>query len=280
MMSLGRPYIVPPLSLAVGLLLSGCATVARGPGLDNPAAPLTATATHGDPLERFNRLMFHIGVRLDAAIARPLANGYQRVTPAPARRVVHNVLQNLGQPVVFANDVLQVRPVRAARTAARFVSNSTIGLAGMFDVAARAGLPQEDNDFGATLARYGVGPGPYLYVPLLGPTNARDLVGRGVDVAADPFSWTHARRAQAFDFARTGLSLADDRLNADADLTALHAGAADPYATVRAVYQQARAAELKGGETTLEALPELTEDAAAGVADAASPPSDPATSSP
>lgn len=251
-----------PIGLVAGLFLSGCATSMAGAPAPGGTVAGGAEAA-GDPLEGFNRLMFRLGGRFDRMIVRPVANGYRRLTPGPVRRVAHNVLQNLGEPVVFANDVLQLRPARAARTAARFVSNSTIGVAGMFDVAAKAGLPERDNDFGATLARYGVGPGPYLFLPLLGPTTARDLAGRGVDFAADPLTWANFRGAQTADVARTGLSMADERLDAEADLKTLGAGAADPYATVRSVYRQARAAELRGGEPELEPLPDLPQEAAA-----------------
>jgi phospholipid-binding lipoprotein MlaA len=252
-----------PIGLVLSLLLSGCATSMAGAPAPAGRAAAGAEAA-GDPLEGFNRLMFRLGGRLDRMIARPVANGYRRLTPGPVRRAAHNLLQNLGEPVVFANDVLQLRPARAARTAARFVSNSTIGVAGMFDVAAKAGLPPRDNDFGATLARYGVGPGPYLFLPLLGPTTARDLAGRGVDIAADPLTWASFRGVQTADLARTGLSLADARLDAEADLTTLGVGAADPYATVRSVYRQARAAELRGGGPELEPLPDLPPEAPSG----------------
>jgi phospholipid-binding lipoprotein MlaA len=220
-------------------------------------APPGSPEAAGDPLQPLNRGLFRVGLALDRAVARPVARTYGRVAPRPARRAIHNVLANLDAPVVFMNDVLQLRPRRAARTAARFVSNSALGVGGIFDVAARGGLPEQDNDFGATLAHYGVGAGPYIFVPLLGPTTLRDLAGLGVDFAADPFNKAQFHSLQAFDTTRTSLSLLDARETAGADLQALEAGAADPYATVRTAYLQHRSAELNGGQAELEALPDL-----------------------
>lgn len=246
---------------AVGwlLLLGGCAAPAAG--LTPPGASAAASAPQdqprGDPFESLNRGLFRLGRAIDHAVVRPIVGGYRRITPQPVRHAVSNVLQNLNEPVVFVNDLLQAHFTPAGHTAVRFVANSTVGVAGIFDPAAQAGLPHHDNGFGSTLGRYGVGPGPYIYVPLLGPTSLRDAIGDGVDYATDPLTWTKFRGATKFEFARTALSAVDARLDADQDLRTLDKAAVDPYATTRSVYLQSRQAEIKGPETTLEPLPEL-----------------------
>lgn len=257
---------------AAALLLAGCATAPR-PQATGAAAPAAhAQAARRDPLEGVNRGLYRLGDALDRAIVRPIVSGYRRIAPRPVRRAVHNVVQNLDEPVVFANDVLQLHPKAAAVTAVRFFANSTVGVAGVFDAASTAGLPHHDNGFGSTLGRYGVAPGPYMYVPILGPTTLRDAFGDGVDFALDPFSWTKFGGAQTFGVARTGFDLLDRREQAEEDLRRLHATAADPYATLRSVYLQSREAEIKGGEAPMEALPELPEAASSEPA----PPGEPA----
>ena len=240
------------------LALGGCATV-DGPRMGasaSAAAPIEATA--GDPFEGLNRRLFAFGGAFDRTFLRPLVLGYQRLAPAPLRRAVHNVLRNADEPGVFVNDLLQARLAPAAKTAARFVGNTTIGLGGLFDPMTRAGAPAHDNDFGATLGRYGFGPGPYLFLPLIGPTSGRDAFGAGVDYVVDPLSWLKFKNAKTIGLTRAALSLADARLEAEQDLQSLEATAADPYATVRAVYRQSRAFEVNGAKDELDALPEFS----------------------
>jgi phospholipid-binding lipoprotein MlaA len=258
-----RPF--PPRRALVGasaaaLVLAGCATApgAAAPGGGTQAAPLAAPHRH-DPFEGLNRGLYRLGDVLDRGIVHPILAGYRRLAPRPVRRAVHNVVTNLDEPVVFVNDVLQAHPKTAAKTAARFFANSTVGVGGIFDAASTAGLPHHDNGFGSTLGRWGVGPGPYIYVPLLGPTTARDLAGDGVDWVTDPFSWAHFNNSHAIGVAETGVSLLDEREQADAELRALKTTAVDPYATLRSAYLQSRAAEVKGGEADIEELPELPE---------------------
>ena len=257
------------LGLAIALALAGCATPS-GPRPSPGFGPVAAAPAPGDPFERLNRRMFALGQAFDRTFVRPIIAGFQNHTPGPVRKAVHNVLQNADEPVVFVNDVLQGRLAPAVRTAARFVGNTTVGLAGLFDPAAKAGLAHHDNDFGVTLGRYGVGGGPYLYVPVAGPTNLRDAVGAGVDYVVDPLSWLRFRDAKTVGATRTALNLVDQRLEVDADLRTLEATAADPYATVRSVYGQARDAEIRGPGNDLEELPDLP-PSAAPAADAAAP---------
>jgi phospholipid-binding lipoprotein MlaA len=240
------------------LAMAACTTTSvrpQGHGLLTTASP--PSSSPGDPFEGLNRGMFGLGRAIDNRIIRPFLGGYGSVVPGPVRRSVHNMLQNLGEPLVFVNDVLQARFGNGAKTAVRFVGNSTIGLAGLFDPAARAGLVHHDNGFGDTLGRYGAGPGPYFYVPLLGPTDLRDAIGAGIDLVADPLPWGKVKNARAVRATITTLSLIDQRQEAEKDLKTLDAVAADPYATMRSVYLQSRNAEISGQEPELEILPEL-----------------------
>ena len=243
---------------AAAMLLAGCATA---PLSQEPPAPggAAALAARHDPFEGVNRGLFRVGDAIDHGLIHPILAGYRRIAPRPVRQGVHNFVQNLDEPVVFVNDVLQARPKAAARTAARFVANSTVGVAGVFDPARTVGWAHHDNGFGSTLGRWGVAPGPYVFAPVFGPTTVRDAIGDGVDFVLDPLSWTKFGGAQAFGIARTGLNLLDDREQADAQLRALKSTAADPYATLRSVYLQSREAEIKGPDATLETLPELPE---------------------
>ncbi len=240
------------------LAVAACTTTSglpQAPGLQSPAR--VASSSPGDPFEGLNRGMFGLGRAIDKRIIRPVLGGYGAVVPGPVRRSLHNMLQNLGEPLVVVNDVLQARFGTGAKTAVRFVGNSTFGLAGLFDPAARVGLAHHDNGFGDTLGRYGAGPGPYFYVPLLGPTDLRDAIGAGIDLVADPLPWGRLKNARGVHATITALSLIDQRQEAEKDLKTLDAVAADPYATMRSVYLQSRKAEISGQEPELETLPEL-----------------------
>ena len=212
-------------------------------------APFRATAVdpnRGDPLEGFNRAMFGLHQTLDKAIYRPLAMGYRHVVPKPVRSGLRNFFSNLTEPVVFLNYLLQFRFGKAAETLVRFTVNSTLGVGGFFDIAKTKdfNLPHRNNSFGDTLAYYGVGPGPYLFLPLMGPTTLRDVLGGPLDGAVLPLAigkpftdW----RYQVSSGVITGLDL---RAESDPELRALFGGAVDPYATLRSVWLQNRAAEV------------------------------------
>ena len=205
----------------------------------------------GDPWERGNRVGYAVESALDKHLIHPLAKIYHTLTPGPIGRGVHNILVNLSEPVAFFNDVLQLRLKRAGVAGARFIANSTLGLLGLFDVAARAGMPHQDNEFGVTLGRYGLHPGPYMYLPLLGPTTARDLLGSGVDFVIDPIHWlTYPDRTEV-GVARFVVSGLDTRIMTEDQLNALLSGAVDPYATLRSVYLQNKQGEIDGGGVPL-----------------------------
>lgn len=199
-----------------------------------------------DPWERRNRRNYAIEGVLDRHVIGPAARVYHKLTPDPIGRGIHNVLVNLSEPVVIINDMLQLRFKRAGVSATRLVTNSTIGLLGLFDVASRAGLTHHGNEFGVTLGRYGVPSGPYMYVPLVGPSTVRDFVGAGVDFLMNPLHWlTYADRTEvgATQITVGGL---DTRVMTEDQLNALLSGAIDPYATLRSVYLQNKTGEVEG----------------------------------
>lgn len=224
-----------------------------------------------DPLERLNRGLYAINRGLDRAVFRPLAMAYRRWTPRPVREGVHNVLANLSEPVVTANDLLQLRVAPAGHSAARFVGNTTVGLLGVFDVAAHWGLAHHDNDFGLTLARVGVGSGPYLFVPGLGPMTLRGLVGSGVDLLIDPLNQVPQISTRQLVVGEVVGAAIDGRVEADKDLAEIDATATDPYATVRSLYLQQLAQRVNGGDDMLfDSVPDFADgSSAAGAAAAA-----------
>ena len=208
--------------------------------------PLSHAHHHarGDPLEGVNRKLFSVHDFLDRILFRPIAMVYKAVVPKPLRTGIRHVFSNLDEPVVFANDLLQLKPKRAVRTFARFVINSTIGIGGVLDVAKKAELPHRPNGFGDTLGRYGVGPGPYLFIPFIGPTDLRDMFGGSADGALLPAAVGFPFDRREYTIPRSVLTGLDQRVESDADLKALYAGAADRYATLRSVYLQSRVAEI------------------------------------
>jgi len=243
-----------------------------------PAAPPPVVYRHapGDPLEKFNRHMYAIHQSLDRAVLRPAAMGYKHAIPSPVRGGVRHFFSNLGEPVVFVNFVLQFKLHSAARTAVRFIINSTIGVAGLVDVAKGSAfeLPHLPNGFGDTLGYYGVKSGPYLFLPLVGPTDFRDLLGSQADgfflpvVVGRPFDRLEYAIPKAV---LTGL---DARAEYDADLKALLDDALDPYATLRSVYLQDRAGEiaaLKGASADVSMPGDEIDPAAKGARASARP---------
>lgn len=213
-------------------------------------APFRATAVNpdqGDPLEGFNRAMFGLHQVLDKSIYRPLAMGYQHVVPKPARAGLRNFLGNLTEPVVFLNYLLQFKFGKAAETLARFTINSTLGIGGLFDVAKTKdfNLPHRNNSFGDTLAYYGVGPGPYLFLPLVGPTTLRDVLGGPLDGAVLPLAVAKPFADWRYQLSSGVIAGLDLRAESDPELRALFGGAVDPYATLRSVWLQNRAAEVE-----------------------------------
>jgi phospholipid-binding lipoprotein MlaA len=233
--------ILLPLLLAA--TLSACAT--RPPATDREA--VAEFEANNDPAEPFNRAMFEVNRVVDNVVLIPTATAYRTLVPEPVRMGVRNALGNLRAPTILLNDVLQGNGARAQITAARFLINSTLGLGGLFDVAEwQFGLRGHSEDFGQTLAVWGVGEGPFLFVPVFGPTNPRDLVGTGVDAVASPWFWFgQGIEVEALRWARVGLTVVDTRESLLDSLAALERTSLDPYATLRSAYRQRRNAEIR-----------------------------------
>jgi len=214
-----------------------------------------------DPLETFNRTGYAIHQFFDRVLIRPAALAYQKVVPGVVRDGLRHMLDNLGEPNIVANDLLQGR-VKMARTATlRFATNSTFGVLGFFDMATPAGLPRHENGFDLTLGRAGIKSGPYLFIPLVGPTTFRDVIGEAVNTVFNPVRAVIPHDDHIFILAEGGVDGIDRRARADSELTAVLSDATDPYATLRSVYLQNQQSKIDDNKTTVPALPDFDEDA-------------------
>ncbi|WP_375419673.1 VacJ family lipoprotein [uncultured Sphingomonas sp.] len=200
-----------------------------------------------DPVEVLNVQSYKAVQALDGAIVAPLAKGYKKAVPRPVRRGIHNFLDNLQEPIVFLNYLLQLKPGKAAETLGRFAVNTTVGIAGVVDVAKQKpfNLPHRANSLANTLGYYGVGPGPYLFLPLIGPTTLRDLLGTVGDRLVLPTVVGAPFDQAAFTIPANVLSALDYRIAFDESLTKLR-NAPNPYAATRASYLARRKAEIDG----------------------------------
>ena len=182
---------------------------------------------------------------MDKHVIRPIAHGYAQAIPSPVRKAPPNLLNNLDEPIVFVNFLLQLKPGKAVETLGRFTINSTLGVAGLIDMAKRKPfhLPRRSNGLADTLGYYGVGPGPYLFLPLIGSTTIRDMFGRIVDLSLVPTVVGKPFNNPTFALAKGALSSLDERAEFDADLKKLRTSQ-DPYAAQRAYYLQRRQAEI------------------------------------
>lgn len=192
-----------------------------------------------DPLEGYNRFMYNVNWGVDKVLFRPLSEFYGLV-PSPARKGVRNVLTNLNSPVTFVNDVLQLEIERAGQTFVRTLINSTLGIGGIFDVATNMGLEYHSEDFGQTLEVAGLPSGPYIVLPLLGPSTPRDIVGRVGDTFANPVNWILWHNDLDYlIYTKDGVGMLDRRTEARAFTDELE-NAPDAYARVRSIYLQSR----------------------------------------
>ena len=237
------PAALVALSIVVGVA-SGCAT---RPDPRTEPEEYAYYVEINDPLEPFNRVVFQFNEALDAMLLTPLAILYRDVLPPFVQERTHNVLVNLREPVVAANSILQGKPRQAASTFARFTFNTTAGLGGLVDVAEGMGLPRETADFGQTLAVWGAPAGPYLVLPVLGPSNPRDAIGLGMDsVILDPFGllnviiFTDNDFLEILSYSRTGATAADTRARTLAATDELRRTALDYYAAIRSAFRQSR----------------------------------------
>ncbi|HEY1793594.1 MAG TPA: VacJ family lipoprotein [Opitutaceae bacterium] len=236
-----------PLLVAVSLLLAaGCASP------PHDAAGLAAYKANNDPLEPMNRKIFAFNEAIDRAVIRPVAEGYMRLLPGPARDALRNAVSNLGEPARFANNLLQGRGDRARVTLCRFVVNTTIGLVGLADVAKANGLPKQTGDLGQTFYSWGVPSGPYLVLPVVGPSNPRDVAGLGFQTYVDPFRYVtdHNGFPAAATYTPEIVGGIDQRARAIQPLDALRSASIDYYAALRSLFRQNRTAELRGNAPT------------------------------
>lgn len=233
-------------ALALSLFLGACST------------PSAESLAQNDPWEKTNRDIFDFDVRLDHAVARPIAKGYRAAVPEPVRDGIHNALTNLNSPVVLANDVLQGDGDKAVNTAGRIVINSTVGLGGLIDVASKIGIPGHDNDFGITLGKNNIAEGSYLVLPFAGPLPPRDLLGVAVDQAFDPLTYVRFHGKDTWMVVRFGIGILDARTSQLDAVETIERSSIDFYATTRNLYRQSRNAKINDGKAgATDNLPNL-----------------------
>lgn len=243
------PMTVPSLMRAIALviLVAGCATP---PDRADTEAYAEYEAIN-DPLEPLNRTIFGFNQALDAMFLRPWADFYRILLPPPLREGIHNFLTNLRTPIVLANDLMQAEFERAGITTGRFLINTTIGIGGIADWASDFGLPYHNEDFGQTLAVWGAPEGPFLMLPLLGPSNPRDAVGLAVDnLVLDPIAWwvrANPSERAPYAYLRTAGEVLDARAGTVDELDDLQKSSLDFYAAIRSLYRQFRIAEIWQG---------------------------------
>ena len=219
-----------------GAVLAGCA-----------GAPTPQALAANDPLEPTNRQILVLNQTIDDILLRRTVRNYLAL-PDGLRAGVHNVLRNLALPTIFVNDLLQAHSRRAGQTAARFVINSSLGIGGLFDPATRIGAPYHGEDFGQALASWGVGEGPFLMLPLLGPNTPRDTVGLLVDTfAIDPTNYIHFSQHFWWDAGRQYLNVLDLKSQTFETLQGIERSSVDYYAALRSLYRQARDNEIRNG---------------------------------
>ncbi len=238
--SLPRTLLLNTAAL-VSLAVAGCATP---PPASDPDAVADFRETD-DPAEPTNRVFYAVNNGLDTVLLRPLAVAYRYAIPQVIRTHTHYFLTNLSSPVLLANNMMESKPRAAGGTLMRMLINSTVGVAGVFDVATDWGYPERDADFGVTLALWGIPEGPFLFLPVLGPSNPRDATGFGVDIGLDPLTYIgQGATVTALQVGRTGLAAIDARAAVLDDVDKIKQTALDPYATFRSLYRQHRRSEI------------------------------------
>jgi phospholipid-binding lipoprotein MlaA len=257
-------------ALLLPLALAACATPRAG-DLDKAAL---------DPWEKTNRRIFALNNGIDRYALRPAANVYRAVVPKPARNGIHNALSNYNEPLNFTNAVLQGKISGAFRVLDRFIVNSTLGLGGLVDVASGIGRPEENHDYGQTFAVWGIESGPFLMLPLFGPSTVRDGAGTVLDLAANPADLSRNWIANPSIFWRLGQAstqVVDLRARvSDQGADKMMADSLDAYTLVKSAWLQRRLSQIWDGnppvkdEDFLDELP----------ADDATPPETPAEPAP
>jgi len=220
-------------------LLAGCATT--------PPSPEALTAN--DPYEATNRATLKRNALVDKYVVIPTVAVYFILVPEGGRRGVHNFLGNLSLPTIFVNDMLQGETKRAAQSLGRLAINSTLGLGGFFDPAAKVGIPGHGEDFGQTLAVWGVDEGPYLVLPFFGPSNPRDAAGLATDALIDPTNQIPFKQHIWWAAGREYFTLLDLRAQTYQTVQTIQRNSIDYYASLRNLYRQLRQEQIRNGKS-------------------------------
>lgn len=227
---------------------------ASAPALPSPddinATDIVVTAHErhvpGDPVRALNATSFAAVQAVDKAFIGPVTHGYMKIVPKPVRSGLHNFLNNLDEPIVFVNFLLQLKPGKAVETLGRFAINSTVGAAGLIDVAKKKpfNLPRRFNGLADTLGYYGIGPGPYLFLPLIGSTTVRDMFGRVVDLSLLPTTAGKPFSDPTYSLSAGVLRSLDERAQSDDTIRRVRDQSPNPYASMREYYLAKRRAEI------------------------------------
>jgi phospholipid-binding lipoprotein MlaA len=252
-----RPQAVRPQAVYPQIVAVQPPTAPAAPAAQQHDSAEIQRDEMNDPIEGFNRAVFAVNDALDTMILRPVAAIYGYLMPNPAKPAARRFFRNLTSPVIMINDLVQFDGTDAAVTAGRFVVNSTVGVLGLFDVAADFGLPPHHADFGQSLHSYGVDPGPYIVLPLLGPSTLRDGTGQLVDYAIDPFN--HLLNSK-LKLARTAGSTVVKREDLIFPLDELRSSSVDYYSALRSAFYQNRVKELRKGRSGGAAEQKETDD--------------------
>jgi phospholipid-binding lipoprotein MlaA len=239
LVTVGRQVL--PL-LAVGALLAGCATA---PPKSNKLA-YEAYQQQNDPLQPANRVFYRFDNALDTHVLKPVAIGYRDITTPGIRHHVSDFLVNLEEPGDLVNFMAEGKSRLAGTALVRFLVNSTIGIGGLFDPAGVMGYHTTYTDTGLTLADWGVGEGPYLYLPLFGPSDVRDASALPAGIVLSPtFAAPASAALKAFNYGSSGVNVVNEREQLLGTVSQIKSQALDPYATFRSLYRQHRVSELK-----------------------------------
>ena len=247
------------LFVASALITSGCAAQSQA-----PAQSAAAEEDFHDPFEDTNRAIFDFNQKVDRTVLVPVAKAYRAALSDPLRESVRDFLNNLNAPLIFANDALQGNISLAKDTFVRFLLDSTIGMGGLVDVAGRWGIPFHEQDLGVTLGVWGIAEGPYLVIPILGPSDPRDLFGTAAQGFGDPWNILASNHNLIWIvFARGGVSGIDQRSRLIETLADIERTSLDYYATIRSVYRQRRAALIHRTHEKLPPNPSLSSNGGA-----------------
>ena len=238
---------------ALAVITAGCANTGA-----NRQEAASADAQIYDPFENVNRSVLSVNESIDKAVIEPVARGYRYVAPKPVRNSVRNVLRNLKSPVIMGNKLLQGDLEGFANASGRLFINTLIGVGGIFDVADQGGIPYEPEDFGQTLAVWGVGHGPYIVLPILGPSSARDGTGMVVDSMLDPVRiYMFSHDLEWLHYTRIGVGAIDQREELLDVIDDLRRNSFDYYAALRSAYYQRRQALVNNLDPDMSAGPEI-----------------------